>query len=141
MAWEAGRNYSCSRYMLRLQFALGMWPTKVQWRFIDRGSCFLPDTSNKLYSDYRNWGGGLHTMQKSAVGFIPDDKKNGDWDMLQAQFDFLPEDFKNNAELRSKVYWNHSGGLSFTEQMETLWLGLTYAEYGQNRPANFDKGL
>ena len=55
--------------------------------------------------------------------------KNGDWDMLQPQFDFYLRILKN-AELRSKVYWNH-GGACFTEQMENYGLP-NYAEYGQN---------
>ena len=58
--------------------------------------------------------------------------------MLQPQLDFYLRILKN-AELRSKVYWNH-GGACFTEQMENYGLP-DYAEYGQNRPADFDKGV
>ena len=58
--------------------------------------------------------------------------------MLQPQFDFYLRILKN-AELRSKVYWNH-GGACFTEQMENYGLP-NYAEYGQKRPEDFDKGV
>ena len=58
--------------------------------------------------------------------------------MLQSQLDFYCRILKN-AELRSKVYWNH-GGACFTEQMENFGLP-NYAEYGQKRPADFDKGV
>ena len=44
-----------------------------------------------------------------------------------------------NAELRSKVYWNH-GGACFTEQMENYGLP-DFAEYGQKRPESYDKGM
>jgi hypothetical protein len=64
--------------------------------------------------------------------------RNGDWDMLQAQVNFYLRILKN-AELRSKVYWNHEGAC-FTEQMENYGLP-DYAEYGQNRPSGFDQGL
>ncbi len=37
------------------------------------------------------------------------------------------------------MYWNH-GGACFTEQMENFGLP-NFAEYGQKRPANFDKGV
>jgi hypothetical protein len=76
-------------------------------------------------------------MQNQRLVYFPM-IKSGDWDMLQAQFDFYLRILKN-AELRSKVYWNH-GGACFTEQMENYGLP-DYAEYGQNRPAGFDKGV
>jgi hypothetical protein len=44
-----------------------------------------------------------------------------------------------NAELRSKVYWNHEGAC-FTEQMENFGLPNS-AEYAWKRPAGFDKGV
>jgi hypothetical protein len=43
------------------------------------------------------------------------------------------------AELRSRFYWNHEGAC-FTEQMENFGLP-NFAEYGQKRPAGFDKGV
>jgi hypothetical protein len=58
--------------------------------------------------------------------------------MLQSQLNFYLR-LQKNAELRSKVYWNH-GGACFTEQMENYGLP-DFAEYGQNRPDNFDKGI
>jgi hypothetical protein len=64
--------------------------------------------------------------------------KNGDWDLLQSQLKFYMRILKN-AELRTKVYWNH-GGASFTEQLENYGLPVL-AEYGQKRPEDFDKGL
>jgi hypothetical protein len=64
--------------------------------------------------------------------------KNGDWDLLQPQLNFYLRLLKN-AELRTKIYWNH-GGACFTEQMENYGLP-DFAEYGQKRPEGFDKGM
>ncbi len=134
-SWEVGRNYQLFRYMLALN-AFGKWPTKFNGGLLTVDPVFT-DTSNKLTPDYRNWGGGLHTMQNQRLVYFPM-IKNGDWDMLQSQLDFYLRILKN-AELRSKVYWNHSGAC-FTEQMESYGLP-DYAEYGQNRPDDFDKGV
>jgi hypothetical protein len=134
-AWEVGRNFQLFRYMLALN-AFGKWPTKFNGGLLTVDPVFT-DTAHKLTPDYRNWGGGLHTMQNQRLVYFPM-IKNGDWDLLQAQLEFYYRILKN-AELRSKVYWNH-GGACFTEQIENFGLP-NYAEYGQNRPPNFDKGL
>jgi hypothetical protein len=133
--WEVGRNYQLFRYMQACN-ATGKWPTKFNGGLLTVDPVFT-DTSNKLTPDYRNWGGGLHPMQNQRLVYFPT-IKNGDWDILQSQLDFYLRILKN-AELRSKVYWNH-GGACFTEQMENYGLP-NYAEYGQNRPADFDKGV
>jgi Domain of unknown function (DUF5703) len=134
-AWEIGRNYSLFRYMLACN-AKGKWPTKFNGGLLTVDPV-LTDTSKKLTPDFRNWGGGLHTMQNQRLVYFPM-IKNGDWDMLQPQLDFYFRILKN-AELRSKVYWKHEGAC-FTEQMENFGLP-NYAEYGQKRPADFDKGV
>jgi hypothetical protein len=134
-AWDIGRNFQLFRYMLACN-AHGAWPTKFNGGLLTVDPVFT-DTSNKLTPDYRNWGGGLHTMQNQRLVYFPM-IKSGDGDMLQSQLDFYFRILKN-AELRSKVYWNH-GGACFTEQMENYGLP-DYAEYGQDRPADFDKGL
>lgn len=134
-AWEVGRNFQLFRYMLACN-ARGIWPTKFNGGLLTVDPVFT-DTSHKLTPDYRNWGGGLHTMQNQRLVYFPT-IKNGDWDVLQSQLDFYFRILKN-AELRSKVYWNHSGAC-FTEQMENYGLP-DYAEYGQDRPADFDKGV
>jgi hypothetical protein len=134
-AWETGRNYQLFRYMLACN-ALGSWPTKFNGGLLTVDPVYT-DTGNKLTPDYRNWGGGLHTAQNQRLVYFPM-IKNGDWDMLQPQLDFYYRILKN-AELRSKVYWDH-GGACFTEQMENYGLP-DYAEYGQNRPAASDKGV
>ena len=64
--------------------------------------------------------------------------KSGDSDMMPAQFDFYNRMLKN-AELRSRVYWQH-GGACFCEQIENFGLPNP-AEYGFKRPEGFDKGL
>jgi len=133
--WRVGRNYQLFRYMLACN-AHGIWPTKFNGGLLTVDPVYT-DTSNKLTPDYRNWGGGLHTAQNQRLVYFPM-IKSGDWDMIQAQFDFYLR-ILNNAELRSKVYWNHDGAC-FTEQMENYGLP-DYAEYGQKRPADFDKGL
>jgi hypothetical protein len=116
--------------------AFGKWPTKFNGGLLTVDPVFT-DTAHKLTPDYRNWGGGLHTMQNQRLVYFPM-IKNDDWDLLQPQLDFYYRILKN-AELRSKVYWNHDGAC-FTEQMENFGLP-NYAEYGQKRPPYFDKGL
>lgn len=135
-AWELGRNFQLFRYMLACN-AKGAWPTKfngglftVDPQFTDRGN-------RELTPDYRNWGGGVHTAQNQRLVYFPM-IKNGDWDLLQPQLDFYLR-IQKNAELRSKVYWNHDGAC-FTEQMENYGLP-NYAEYGVKRPADYDKGV
>jgi hypothetical protein len=134
-AWEVGRNFQLFRYMLACN-AHGSWPTKFNGGLLTVDPVFT-DTAKKLTPDYRNWGGGLHTMQNQRLVYFPM-IKNGDWDMLQSQLNFYFRILKN-AELRSAVYWGH-GGACFAEQIENYGLP-NYAEYGQNRPTNFDKGV
>jgi hypothetical protein len=134
-AWEVGRNFQLFRYMLACN-AHGMWPTKFNGGLLTVDPVFT-DTSNKLTPDYRNWGGGLHTAQNQRLVYFPM-IKNGDWDLLQSQLDFYLR-IQKNAELRTKVYWDHEGAC-FTEQMENYGLP-DYAEYGQKRPVDFDKGV
>ncbi|MFC0775226.1 DUF5703 domain-containing protein [Terrimonas alba] len=133
--WKVGRNFQLFRYMLACN-AHGQWPTKFNGGLLTVDPVFT-DTAHQLTPDYRNWGGGLHTAQNQRLVYFPM-IKNGDWDMLQPQLDFYLRLLKN-AELRSKVYWNH-GGACFTEQMENYGLP-NYAEYGIKRPADFDKGI
>ncbi len=116
--------------------AHGIWPTKFNGGLLTVDPVFT-DTAHKLTPDYRNWGGGLHTAQNQRLVYFPM-IKNGDWDLLQPQLDFYLRLLKN-AELRSKVYWDHNGAC-FTEQMENFGLP-NYAEYGSKRPDYFDKGV
>lgn len=134
-AWQAGRNYQLFRYMLGCN-AFGDYPTKFN------GGLFTYDPAlvNKNFPftpDFRNWGGGIHTAQNQRLVYFPM-IKNGDFDLLKPQFDFYLRILKN-AELRSQIYWHHNGAC-FTEQMEIYGLP-DFAEYGQNRPPGFDKGL
>ncbi len=134
-AWEVGRNFQLFRYMQALN-AFGKWPTKFNGGLLTVDPVFT-DTANKLTPDYRNWGGGLHTMQNQRLVYFPM-IKNGDWDLLQNQINFYLQ-LQKTAELRTKVYWNHAGAC-FTEQMENFGLP-NFAEYGQKRPQGFDKGV
>ena len=133
--WEIARNYQLFRYMLACN-AHGVWPTKFNGGLFTFDPVFI-DTAYRLTPDYRNWGGGLHTMQNQRLVYFPM-IKSGDWDLLQSQLDFYLR-ILQNAELRSKVYWHHEGAC-FTEQMENFGLP-NYAEYGTKRPPDFDKGL
>lgn len=135
VAWQVGRNYQLFRYMLACN-AKGIWPTKFNGGLLTVDPVYT-DSTAKLTPDFRNWGGGLHTMQNQRLVYFPI-IKNGDWDALQGQFDFYMRILKN-AELRTKVYWHH-GGACFTEQMENYGLP-DYAEYGQNRPSYYDPGM
>lgn len=135
-SWEVGRNYQLFRYMLACN-AKGDWPTKFNGGLLTVDPIYT-DTINKgLTPDYRNWGGGLHTAQNQRLVYFPM-IKNGDWDLLQPQLNFYLR-LQKNAELRTKVYWNHNGAC-FTEQVENFGLP-NYAEYGTKRPDYFDKGV
>ncbi|MBL7737947.1 MAG: hypothetical protein JNK14_01925 [Chitinophagaceae bacterium] len=135
-SWEVGRNYQLFRYMLGCN-AKGFWPTKFNGGLLTVDPLYTDAGNKGLTPDYRNWGGGLHTAQNQRLVYFPM-IRSGDWDMMQSQFNFYLRILKN-AELRSKVYWDHSGAC-FTEQMENYGLP-NYAEYGLNRPADFDKGV
>lgn len=135
-AWQIGRNYQLFRYMLGCN-SNSQWPTKFNGGLFTVDPIYTDTVNKGLTPDYRNWGGGVHTAQNQRLVYFPM-IKNGDWDLLQSQFNFYLRILKN-AELRTKVYWNH-GGASFTEQMENYGLP-NYAEYGIKRPADFDKGV
>jgi hypothetical protein len=135
IGWQVGRNYQLFRYMLACN-AMGEWPTKFNGGLLTVDPVFT-DGNPELTPDYRAWGGGVHTAQNQRLVYFPM-IKSGDWDMMQSQFKFYLRILKN-AELRSKIYWNH-GGACFTEQMENYGLP-NFAEYGLKRPADFDKGV
>jgi Domain of unknown function (DUF5703) len=134
-AWQVGRNYQLFRYMLGCN-AFGDYPTKFNGGLFTYDPA-LVDTTFSFTPDFRNWGGGVHTAQNQRLVYFPM-IKNGDFDLLKPQFDFYLRILKN-AELRSKVYWNHDGAC-FTEQMENFGLP-NMAEYGFKRPPGFDKGV
>lgn len=134
-AQEISRNYTLFRYMLGCN-AYGSAPTKFNGGlftfdpgFVDEKQAFTPD--------YRKWGGGTMTAQNQRLvywGML----KSGDADMMPSQFDFYNRMLKN-AELRSRVYWQH-GGACFCEQIENFGLPNP-AEYGFKRPDWYDKGM
>ena len=134
-AWKIGRNYQLFRYMLGCN-AYGSYPTKFNGGLFTFDPAHVDSTLN-FTPDFRKWGGGTMTAQNQRLVYFPM-LKSGDFDMMKSQFDFYLRILKN-AELRSKVYWNHEGGC-FTEQIENFGLPNP-SEYGWKRPANFDKGL
>jgi hypothetical protein len=133
--WQTGRNYQLFRYMLGCN-AYGSYPTKFNGGLFTYDPV-LTDSTFKFTPDFRNWGGGLMTAQNQRLVYYPM-LKNGDFDLMKPQFDFYLR-LLHNAELRTKVYWNHNGA-SFTEQIENFGLP-NRDEYGLKRPPNFDKGL
>ncbi len=136
------RNYALFRYMLGCN-ANSTWPTKFN------GGLFTFDPEYvqvekkasadeyRLSPDFRNWGGGVHTAQNQRLVYWSM-LKSGDFDVMQAQFDFYLR-ILQNAEERSRQYWGHEGGC-FTEQIENYGLPC-YPEYGTKRPAGFDPGM
>jgi hypothetical protein len=134
-AWQVGRNYQLFRYMLGIN-ANSNWPTKFNGGLLTTDPVFVNKDFNYT-PDFRNWGGGVHTAQNQRLVYFPMLKTN-DWDIVQSQFQFYLRILKN-AELRTKVYWNHNGA-SFTEQMENYGLP-NLAEYGTKRPENLEPGL
>jgi hypothetical protein len=133
--WQTGRNYQLFRYMLGCN-AFGSYPTKFNGGLFTYDPS-LVDSSLKFTPDFRNWGGGTSTAQNQRLVYFPF-IKSGDADLMKPQFDFYLHLLKN-AELRSKVYWNHDGAC-FTEQLENFGLPNP-AEYGWKRPEGYDKGM
>jgi hypothetical protein len=134
-ASELARNYTLFRYMLGCN-AFGAAPTRFN------GGLFtfdpeLVDSTLKFTPDYRKWGGGTFTAQNQRLVYWPM-LKSGDFDLMVPQFEFYNKLLKN-AELRSKIYWNH-GGACFAEQLENFGLPNP-SEYGWKRPDFFDKGV
>jgi len=133
--WMAGRNYQLFRYMLACN-VYGTYPTKFNGGLFTFDPVLI-DTSFNFTPDFRNWGGGTFTQQNQRLLYYPM-LKSGDFDMMQAAFEFyrrlLPA-----ATLRTEKYWHHDGA-SFTEQLENF--GLPNAsEYGWNRPKDYDPGM
>jgi len=134
-AWQSGRNYQLFRYMLACN-AFGSYPTKFNGGlftydpvFVNHGYAFTPD--------FRNWGGSLFTAQNQRLVYYPM-LKSGDFDMMLPEFNFYLRILKN-AELATHTYWPH-GGARFTEQIDDFGFS-DFAEYGANRPADFDPGV
>lgn len=133
--WQSSRNYQLFRYMLGCN-AYGRYPTKFNGGLFTYDPVFVDEKST--YSpDYRNWGGGTFTAQNQRLVYWPM-LKSGDTEMMRPQFDFYRRAL-GNAELRTRHYWGH-GGASFTEQIDNFGLP-NYAEYGLDRPENFDPGV
>lgn len=132
---EYTRNYTLFRYMMGCN-SRSIWPTKFNGGLF----CFDPEYVSSGYDftpDYRRWGGGTHTAQNQRLLYWPM-LKGGDWDIMRQQLDFYVR-ILHNAELRSRVYWQHDGAC-FTEQLENFGLP-EYDEYGKNRPDSLDPGL
>lgn len=134
-AQEIARNYTLFRYMLGCN-AYGSVPTKFNGGLFTFDPCHI-DEKQSFTPDYRKWGGGTMTAQNQRLIYWPM-LKSGDYDMMPAQFNFYNRMLKN-AELRSRVYWQHDGAC-FSEQIENFGLPNP-AEYGFKRPDWFDKGL
>lgn len=133
--WKAGRNYQLFRYMLGLN-AYSEYPTKFNGGLLTVDPVFTKKEYN-FTPDFRLWGGGTFTAQNQRLVYFPM-LKSGDFDLMKPQFDFYQRILKN-AELRSKVYWNHQGAC-FTEQIENLGMP-NYAEFGLDRPAGYNPGV
>jgi len=130
--WQVGRNYQLYRYMQGCN-AYGKWPTKFNGSFFTYDPAFVHSRRGVRTEtpDYRAWGGGSFTAQNQRLVYWPM-LKNGDFDMMPAQFEFYRRALKA-AELRTKVYWGHNG-CSFTEQLENFGLpcGSIYGWLGSN---------
>lgn len=133
--WQMGRNYQLFRYMLGCN-AYGSYPTKFNGGLFTYDPCFV-DSTRCFTPDHRNWGGGTFTAQNQRLVYFPM-LKSGDFDLMKPQLDFYLRILKT-AELRSQIYWGHSGAC-FTEQIENFGLP-NCSEYGWDRPACYEKGL
>jgi hypothetical protein len=134
-AWQSGRNYQLFRYMLACN-TFGNYPTKFN------GGLFTYDpvlvNADYVFTpDFRNWGGSIFTAQNQRLVYYPM-LKSGDFDMMLPEFNFYLRILKN-AEVATHAYWPHRGA-RFTEQIDNFGLS-DFAEYGANRPDNFDPGV
>lgn len=133
--YQIGQNYQLFRYMLGCN-AYGKYPTKFNGGLFTVDPVFT-NAALDFTPDFRNWGGGTMTAQNQRLVYFPM-VKSGDFDMMKSQLDYYLG-LQKNAELRSKVYWNHNGA-SFTEQLENFGLPNP-AEYEWKRPADYDPGM
>ncbi|MEG1230546.1 MAG: DUF5703 domain-containing protein [Flavobacterium sp.] len=133
--YQIGQNYQLFRYMLGCN-AYGKYPTKFNGGLFTVDPVFT-NAALDFTPDFRNWGGGTMTAQNQRLVYFPM-VKSGDFDMMKSQLDYYLS-LQKNAELRSKVYWNHNG-TSFTEQLENFGLPNP-AEYEWKRPADYDPGM
>ena len=133
--FEISRNYQLFRYMLACN-AFGDYPTKFNGGLFTFDPVYA-DTAFRFTPDFRKWGGGTHTAQNQRLVYFPM-LKSGDFEMMTPQFDFYLRNL-SNAELRSRIYWNHAGAC-FTEQMENFGLPNP-SEYGWKRPEHYDAGM
>lgn len=140
--WRVGRNYQLFRYMLACN-ARGDYPTKFNGGLFTMDPCYsVPEDGRGETPDFRAWGGGSFTAQNQRLvywGML----KNGDFDMMHAQFRYYSRLLKN-ACLRTQVYWGHEG-CSFTEQLENIGIPIGWAwgypdisDPDHCRPENFD---
>ena len=135
IAWQSGRNYQLFRYMLACN-AFGSYPTKFNGGLFTFDPVFVnPDYA--FTPDFRNWGGSIFTAQNQRLVYYPM-LKSGDFEMMQPEFNFYLQILKN-AELATHTYWPHKGA-RFTEQIDNFGLS-DFAEYGANRPKDFDPGV
>ncbi|RUT68318.1 hypothetical protein D0817_21560 [Flavobacterium cupreum] len=133
--YQIGQNYQLFRYMLGCN-AYGKYPTKFNGGLFTVDPVFTNPDLN-FTPDFRNWGGGTMTAQNQRLVYFPM-VKSGDFDLMKSQLDYYVS-LQKNAELRSKIYWNHNGA-SFTEQLENFGLPNP-AEYEWKRPADYDPGM
>lgn len=133
--YQIGQNYQLFRYMLGCN-AYGKYPTKFNGGLFTVDPVFTNPDLN-FTPDFRNWGGGTMAAQNQRLVYHPM-VKSGDFDMMKSQLDYYLS-LQKNAELRSKVYWNHNGA-SFTEQLENFGLPNP-TEYEWKRPADYDAGM
>jgi hypothetical protein len=133
--YQIGKNYQLFRYMLGCN-AYGKYPTKFNGGLFTVDPVFTNPDLN-FTPDFRNWGGGTMTAQNQRLVYFPM-LKSGDFDMMKSQLDYYLS-LQKNAELRSKVYWNHNGA-AFTEQLENFGLPNP-AEYEWKRPVDYDPGM
>lgn len=138
VAFEVGRNYQLFRYMLGCN-AYGDSPTKFNGGLFTFDPSFVKGGHKKHTPDFRNWGGGVMTAQNQRLVYWPM-LKSGDFDMMDAEFDFYLR-MQKNAELLTRSYWGH-GGACFHEQIENFGLPACFSYgYPTNRPKDYPRGL
>ena len=123
------------------QFTCASYNSKFLWLGDKKGHIYSIDPQNGVVNRYE-----IPEIKQPVSNLLVTESglmywpmlKSGDFDMMPSQFDFYNRMLKN-AELRSRVYWQHNGAC-FSEQIENFGLPNP-AEYGFKRPDWFDKGL
>lgn len=141
VAWQIGRNYALTRYMIGCN-AESRFPAKFNGGMftVDPSLAgtgpFFPDGAHGT-PDNRFWGGGIETAQNQRILAWPM-LKNGDFGSLLSQFAFYVNALEN-AEAKVKTLWGHDGCM-YDEHVTPFGMAAGTI-YGWNRSLTAEPGI